>query len=374
VHTCLVTIHGVGFQTDTYANNLHALLRQELGDLLQPAPHYVIGQWPPDDPGLDNLGRWSSGSHRQIVGGDAWFSSGAITHVALVYTNTEGAGLHPLVALEALGEATLALGNREARDDLAHMGVDFVAAALDVLRVRGGKALPDLGWLPGRRADPAPARPRSGLAVRPDQPDNVLLALINDMAMYVQQNSHRERVRSFVHEAILRVCSHGGDDGDGQLAVVINAHSNGTVIAADVLRTLPPYASTRVKWFVTSGCALKKYNDFFAWGTEFFLSSTATRARGGADYVLPFGRWTNFYDARDPVADTLDGQFNGYDPQQPKLGPVPLAVEDHEVHNLRYSPPGGLRAHNYWDNAKEWIPAMATILREVSAGGAGQAP
>jgi hypothetical protein len=372
MQTCLVTIHGVGFQTNTYADNLHALLRRKLGDLLQPAPHYVIGQWPPDDPGLDNLGHWSSGSHRQIEDGDAWFSSDQITHVALVYTNTEGRDPHPLVALETLGETALALGDGKARADLARMGVDFAVAGLDALGVRGGKVLPGMARLLGRRV--APTRQRTGLVVRPDQPDNVLLALINDMAMYVQQNSHRERVRSFVHEAILRVCSRGGDGVDDGLAVVINTHSNGTVIAADVLRTLPPYASARVKWFVTSGSALKKYNDFFAWGTEFFLSSTAARKQSGADYVLPFVRWTNFYDARDPVADPLDGLFSGYDPQQPKRGAVPLAVDDREVHNLRNSPPGGLRAHNYWDNDEEWIPAMAAILREVSVGGAGQTP
>jgi hypothetical protein len=253
-------------------------------------------------------------------------------------------------------QGALALRDPKARADLARMGVDFVAAALDALRARGG---------PGPAA---PAQARTGLQVRPDQPDNVLLALINDMAMYVLQNSHRERVRSFVHEAILRLCSRGSDGADDQVTMVINAHSNGTVIATDVLRTMPPYASERVKWLVTSGSALKKYNDFFAWGTEFFLSSTAAADRGGVDYVLPFARWTNFYDARDPVADRLNALFKAYDPQPPQLGPVPMAVDDREVHNMEWSPPGGLRAHNYWDNAQEWIPAMADILEKVSAG------
>ena len=56
----------------------------------------------------------------------------------------------------------------------------------------------------------------------------VLGYLDDDVALYVCRNDLRERVRSFVHDALLRLCCR--DDVE---AVVVNGHSNGTVIAAD---------------------------------------------------------------------------------------------------------------------------------------------
>ena len=355
--TCLVTIHGVGFQQDGYADKLQANLSAVMPGQIRPDVVYVSGNWPPNDPGLDKLGTWNNPDHRRITAGEELFTSGSIAHIALVYSNTEGTGDHLLVAMEAAAEAALALGNLKTLQDSAHIGVDFAEAALADARAASGSVWAKTKQLLAHSSAGVPdAQPTSVSAGRGE---DTLRALVNDMAMYVVRNSHRERVRSFVHEAILRLCSR--DDVE---AVVINGHSNGTVIATDVLRQLPPSATGKVAWLVTSGSPLKKYNDFFGWGTEFFLSVTSPPAgqiAGGL--VLPFGHWTNFYDGKDPVADPLNHLFKAYDAHNGKEQDVD--VQDTEVHNLQYSPAGGLQAHNYWDNREDWIPKMADILRAV---------
>jgi hypothetical protein len=40
---------------------------------------------------------------------------------------------------------------------------------------------------------------------------------------------------------------------------------------------------------------------------------------------------------------------------------------DKPVDNVANSSGGGLRAHNYWDNREEFVPALATILRSCKA-------
>ncbi len=39
-------------------------------------------------------------------------------------------------------------------------------------------------------------------------------------------------------------------------------------------------------------------------------------------------------------------------------------VTDERVDNVQHSPDGSLRAHNYWDNAFEVVPRLATLIRE----------
>src|SRR5437016_13872047 len=85
--------------------------------------------------------------------------------------------------------------------------------------------------------------------------------LEDDVAGYVCHNEMRERVRSFVLDAILRLACR--DDVDG---IVLNTHSNGTVVAIDVLRTLPPFAARKVLALVTAASPLRKYIDFVTCG------------------------------------------------------------------------------------------------------------
>jgi hypothetical protein len=114
VVTCIVTIHGIGFQTPPddarrvagYADALHAHLKRELGpEMLGDDPErgssvkgpvYVHSNWPPGapslEPGISRLGQWVQGaeprqvtSNRRLVDADQ-----SVAHVALVYANLEG--------------------------------------------------------------------------------------------------------------------------------------------------------------------------------------------------------------------------------------------------------------------------------------------
>ncbi len=115
----------------------------------------------------------------------------------------------------------------------------------------------------------------------------VLRQLENDVAAYICRNELRERVRCFVLDALLRLAYR--DDVEG---IVVNSHSNGTVVALDVLHLLPPCAFAKIKAFITAGSPLRKYIDLFHWGQQI-------------ESVNTIQAWHNFWDARDPVADPL---------------------------------------------------------------------
>jgi len=383
---CLVTIHGVGTQTEGYANNLHDHLRAVMGDKLFADPIYVTGHWPPHDIELGRLGRWDSASHRSIDIHDAPLGTdGTIVHIPLVYADIEGTQSHPLELIEVLVQAILALANVNAIRDVERMGEDLLVAALDDVKAAGevaqhavetrvGSAPERLKHAAGFNSQVRVAAPQavtlgpataqtteaitttvqltpaqSALLAKLD-PGNLLTPLENDVAMYVVRNDHRERVRSFVHDAILRLCYRSD-----VCSVVINAHSNGTVIGTDIMRQLPPGATSQIKAFVTSGSPLRKYNDCFNWGHDFFLSSSTGTP------IPQVQRWTNFWDRHDPVADPLDSLFAAWDPQSGTSTPV--KIDDVLVDNLAHSSGGGLQAHNYWDNTVEWIPKFVQILR-----------
>ena len=180
----------------------------------------------------------------------------------------------------------------------------------------------------------------------------------NDVAAYVAQNSLREGVREFITEALLRIAARE-DIG----TIVVNGHSQGTVASFDVLRnvhTLAPGASWH---FVTAGSPLRKYRDLFAWGDDV-----------GAIHSI--GSWTNYYDDSDPVADPLalanpaetaelPSLFRWVDPATGKQSPQ--SVSDVTVNNLANSAPGGLQAHNYWDNVREFVTPLAALLTNPTA-------
>ncbi len=129
----------------------------------------------------------------------------------------------------------------------------------------------------GQAALPAPTRLMT-----------VFRGLDEDVTCYVCHNEERERVRSFVFEALLRLASRRDVD-----AIVLNAHSNGTVIALDVIHNLPPPAAAKIKAFITTGSPLRKYVDLFHWGQQIKI-------------LDPIKPWFNFWDYYDPVADPLE--------------------------------------------------------------------
>jgi hypothetical protein len=383
---CLVTIHGIGFQhaplddgTPGYADPLHEHLRGYLHELLGDDPQrpnggpvYVQSYWPPDslrsEPALARLGTWGGDAHRTIITDQSSAlvrDPGTIAHVALVYSHLEDVQFLLGSAAETLAKAAVSVGQYSSLGSLVKTGVQDVWAIFGQhgdqsnvptpsLRIRKETDTPV-----GADAAPtqAPAAPSGSSA------HDVIGQLDDDVAAYVSRNDLRERVRSFVHEALLRICYR--DDVD---MVVVNAHSQGTVTAFDVLRQLPPQALQKVRCFVTAGSPLRKYADLFCWGRD--------------ASCLVQTPWINFYDSRDPVADPLqpdkdwhlgndlpaqDGKTSMFYAIDPDMGTeLPVAVQDVPVDNLKNSTGGGLQAHNYWDNQSQMVKALADRLEELA--------
>lgn len=395
--TCLVTIHGIGFQqapgdgTPGYADRLHQSLarfldasilsddpnriRNERGEA---GPIYVQSSWPPDsnnlEAGLRRLGTWASGPVRAIDTARAPLigATGRIAHVALVYSHLQDQGMHPGAALEAGSSALLSLGHYASLTGLIHMVFGDVQALLHP-SPQASVDTPSLS----RRADlPDTSRhPIDRLLRRPTQvaasssPTGLfttLRTLEADVAAYVSRNDLRERVRAFVRDALHRICYR-----DDVSSVIVNAHSNGTVIGFDALTQLTPSAACKVQYVVTAGSPLRKYAELFYWGTKV----------GGMESMASPKGWTNFWDERDPVADPLappldwrrgselpspsDG-LSLFEQVDPDSGTVaPFLVDDRQVDNVKNSIGGGLQAHNYWDNQNEVVRLLAGILRQM---------
>lgn len=398
--TCLVTIHGIGFQqppgegTAGYADDLHRnlyhVLNQDGRDLLsddperQPyqqgesVPIYVQSVWPPRpvsqkgclklgsrEEGLSRLGSWDHHDWT-VLGSDAPLTTGGntrIAHVALVYSGLEGRGPQVVPALET--GAMLAFYGHRYRSftgllkmlfqDLAGLPVNALLAKIygDRLPLRPSLRI---------RQDECYARPRA-LPRKATGSFALLRQLENDVAAYVCQNMLRQRVRSFVLEALIRLAAR--EDVAG---IVLNTHSNGTVVGLDALQELPPFAAQKIRAVITAGSPLRKYVDLFVWG-KYLMT------------VPKISCWWNFWDRRDIVADRLlpyarwrgdhyekltKRQLVGiYQALDPYGNITPMPIKDIEVNNRLNSPRGGLPAHNYWDNREEFIPRVASLLREV---------
>jgi hypothetical protein len=399
---CLVTVHGIGFQQPPsgdipgYADTLHQRLSQYLDAATlsddpqrkrtrrgEAGPIYVQSTWPPEslntEAGLRRLGSWQQsnvravdGSHAPLIQGDA-----QVAHIALVYSHLQDQAPRPGSAVETAIRAGIALGHYTTVMGLVstifgdvhallqhHGGSPEGVAAQTSLQARVGapRGAPHfLGHVFAQNQEIS--------AMAPSGPLATIRTLEDDVAAYVCRNDLRERVRAFVRDAVHRLCYR--DDVE---TVILNAHSNGTVIGFDVLRQLTPVAAQKVRWFVTAGSPLRKYTDLFYWGTE---------VGSMRDMGIPHG-WTNFWDAKDPVADPLAPPIEwlrGYDVPPPSqtsslfqqvsedgaISPVP--IDDVPVDNLTNSTGGGLQAHNYWDNSEEVVQALAEIVRKsVTAG------
>jgi hypothetical protein len=392
--TCLLTIHGIGFQQPPaggvpgYADDLHERLRGALGNALgddpnrERGPVYVHSTWPPQshaiEPGLERLGRLltDGGRWRTDAPADWQRLSGGeqgLAHVALVYSHLEEEGPDPaaLVDVAALGlssithYATISGLVRLAVRDLGALighrgGGDRPPSSRPSLEVRTDVHPVQHHLLPGllRRTPPADAPPRpTGLL-------GVLRQVEDDVAAYVARNELRERVRAFVRDALIRLVLRADVS-----RVVVNSHSNGTVVAFDVLAQLPPPLYDRTAALVTAGSPLRKYVDLLGWGAD------------GGNLRTLRGPWLNFYDDHDPVADPLappatwrvgqpvpadaPGLFASYDPDTGELRAIP--VHDVRVDNVdNVKDGGGLPAHDYWDN-DEFCRPVAELLTSVSA-------
>jgi hypothetical protein len=391
--TCLVTIHGVGFQQPPeegvpgYADDLHRFLCNELnkdGKVLlsddpdrreqqvgESVPIYVQSVWPPNslrvEDGLKRLGSWDEHRHgiavkdAPLVKGDA-----RIAHVALVYSKLEGEE-------SDLGSAAIvgAMSTVSAR----HYG--HITSIMDMLFMDAIRPAIESFWTNlTNHPSQVDSEPMPGLRIRQDKgyhdvpPQQlsgftaILRMIENDVAAYVSHNEKRQRVRRFVLDALQRLTAR--EDVSG---IVLNTHSNGTVIGLDVVQELPPHAAEKIRAFITAGSPMRKYIDLFEWGNKLAL-------------VPLIERWWNFYDAKDivadpllpdsswirgtePTADQLVGIYQAFDPVKGEI--MPMHIEDILVHNVPHSPPGALQAHDYWDNTAEFIPKVAELLRDVVA-------
>lgn len=159
----------------------------------------------------------------------------------------------------------------------------------------------------------------------------MLRTVEDDVGAYVARNMLRERVRDFVREAVTRLAQRSD-----VTSIVVNAHSQGTVVAFDVLRSLPDEVVDRIAALVTLGSPLRKYNLVLNWGPD---TGQLARVRS----------WTNMWDPMDPVAD-------------------PPSVTDITVNNLGKVQSSGLRAHDYWGNVDDVLEPLSTLLRSVVTG------
>jgi hypothetical protein len=383
---CVLTVHGIGFQQPPlrglpgYADVLHHNLAADLGDLLGNDPNrkpgvsgpvYVMSARPgtrETEWGLKRLGHWRRDGRLDISQMPLAEDDRPIAHVALVYTSLEDVG--PLLGsgTGTVAEAGLLLGQYASVAGAVRMLVGDAWASLHEhgtpspsLRPRG-----DLGathrfsiWR-FLHPDFAANQPGGGLVA-------TIMALEDDVVAYVCRNDLRESIRAFIREAVRRLLAR-----DDVLGVVVNAHSQGTVASFDVLQQSLQDQGAGVRTLVTAGSPLRKYADLFSWGSD-------------AGSAASVGRWLNFWDEKDPVADPLDQPASWHcgnevvDRAGSGLGlfwrvcadgtQASVDIVDHKVDNLTYSSGGGLQAHNYWDNTTEFVPRLAAELkRELAAG------
>ncbi|HEY2718610.1 MAG TPA: hypothetical protein VGI52_03195, partial [Solirubrobacteraceae bacterium] len=198
------------------------------------------------------------------------------------------------------------------------------------------------------------------------------------------RNDLRERVRGFVQDVLLALVAL---TGTGEVSnLVLNAHSQGTMISWDVLCRMP-FESWRgpreegqsvLGSYVTAGSPIRKYVDLFTWGEQ------VGQMRPALDAGLS---WSNFWDRHDPVADPLNpaaawrpgepveerpprdlGLLESTDPVSGDKRHVDIG--DTLVDNVANSSGGGLQAHDYWNNVEEFVGPLARVLTEADTVGA----
>jgi hypothetical protein len=398
--TCLVTIHGIGFQQFPepdkagYADGLHQRLVAYLPPRLlgddpspkrvrrgEPAPVYVQSSWPPGshrrEAGLARLGT-VDGATLDIRGQELVSGESRVAHVALVYSGLEGTTPDPQSMLTTLGRGVTGVRRYATWRGLAGTLIRDVAAILRPPSKRPVEpptdAPPSQGQL-SVRTDVQPGRhpwlrAMQMITRRPTTDTqgtvSLLRTLEDDVAAYVCRDDLRARVRDFVRDALTRIALR-----PDVCRIVINAHSQGTVIAFDVLRELDPQVAAKVRWLITAGSPLRKYARMLSWTT-----SVSHRISVASD-----GRWCNVWDEVDPVADPLGpaedwrrGQKLDADTPQGLFALVDgttgdsqkAQVVDCKVDNANLVVGSGLRAHDYWGNERQFVIPLAAVLEDVA--------
>jgi hypothetical protein len=180
--------------------------------------------------------------------------------------------------------------------------------------------------------------------------------------IFANRGEFCEHVQYFVREALIRL-SCRSDVGQ----IVVNAHGEGTIVAYEVLRRLPPVAGAKVKWLVTAGSPLRTLVNRFSWSAD-----------AGRLTQVP---WANFWDEQDLESDPLipPADWRRGDPLplspgysrllhsiDPETGePMIVKMVDVEVKNATHSSGGVSRVRNYWENDDEFVSSLASILQAV---------
>ncbi len=383
---CVLTVHGIGFQqppTESdpgYADTLHTNLGealQVLGSSLGQDPQRSPGPFGPvyvksarpgtsdHEWGLKRLGIWD-GASIDVTGMRLADGDEPIVHVALVYTSLEGVSPGIGRGTGTVTEAGLMLGHYSSVVGAFRLVAGDTWAAMHEGSDRQAPvSSPSLR----PRDDVLTARQHHLAALLHRKPASsgalgVIGTLEDDVVAYVCRNDLRESIREFIAEALRRLLARPDVAG-----VVVNAHSQGTVGTFDVLRLYSSDSLAGIRAFVTAGSPLRKYADLFSWGND----------SGG----LQSAKWLNFWDVKDPVADPLgppESWHYGNAPDCPPPGglglfyaldadgsQLPVTITDIEVNNLVNSSGGGLQAHNYWDNKKQFITQLAELLLKTAA-------
>ncbi len=338
-------------------------------------PIYVESLWPPDsnqpsrEAALRRLGSWDVGQANvifdpkdkthQLVKGSA-----RIAHVALVYSDLEEgepAFLTPAIAAAMAVIYSFHYGN---------VGGLVETLFRDVQPLLKTMADDAKKWL----EHPSLSIRQSHQAVALGQPEGlgaVIHNLKNDVAAYVCQNGRRQHVRTFITEALQRLASRGD-----VAAIVLNTHSNGTIMGIDALQELPPSVREKISTFITAGSPIRKYVDFFTWGKYLTVLP-------GIDQWV--NCWRNYYDNRDFVADPLlpcagweintvptaaqkTGIYQAFDSATGAISKIP--IQDVPVDNVHNNPEGHQGAHDYWDNTQDFIESVARDILEPLVQGA----
>ncbi|HAE82198.1 MAG TPA: hypothetical protein DCK85_02315 [Ktedonobacter sp.] len=402
--TCLITLHGIGFEqppnirnkegkmerdkegnwkefgTNTgYADLFHHYLHTHprLNPLLSDDPKrsrthagengaiYVQSRWSEDqessstEEGLKRLGTWSEDRKKINTDGAPLVANGKLlSHVALVYSNLEATSAPFGVAIMTLVMSIFSASRYGSFKGLIYM----LATDVKALFKKPDKPRPELGVSSLPRTDmKARHKKRKQHPSISSSPGfwKTLHYLIDDVGSYICHNEERERVRGFVLEALKRLAVRE-DVGE----IILNTHSQGSIIAFDVLHYLPNEVTDKIKCFVTAGSPLRKYVSLFSWGNQ-------------VQCLYTLEPWINFWDQCDPVADRLEPPcswrvgdevpvasmerlFSRIEPNSEELRHI--RVKDHPIDNVKYSCGGGLRAHNYWDNEIQFIPELVKIV------------
>jgi hypothetical protein len=353
---CLVTVHGIGFQqapegaTPGYADALHKHLEAVLGKELGEDHDVKSRGWGPVYVASEVKDSRSKGLAR-LDPKKTLAAGGPIAHVALVYSRSEDVGPQLGSTLEASVRALLTF-----RRYTTFFGALGIIARTVWGLLRQGRGSGKTSNAP-RLDIQSDARRERLLPVAQGEETpprrTVLLAIQQDIATYVCRNDLRERVRGFVQEALQLLL-----DREDLDVVVVNAHSQGTVLCWDVLARLPLAAEARwaakIRAFVTAGSPIHKYVDVFSWGPR-----VGQMAALESDAFA----WRNYFDPCDPVADALDPTpLVAVDPAGNERH-VPIA--DHKINNVEHSSGGGLQAHDYWNNESEFVKPLADLLKTL---------